>query len=122
MINHQYLNPNDLYEIKNKMRKDQTILGSDKPELITEHAAEYTKKEIDRNKIPQVNLQRGHKGLIGIENVDWDTTYRQKYTPKKNENDPNQKLNIQRSNLSLGDDKNKNISQYTEDYINYPIS
>ena len=30
------------------MKKDQTILGSDKPNLITEHAAEYTKKEIDK--------------------------------------------------------------------------
>ena len=28
---------------------------------------------------------------------------------------------MQKSNLSLGDDKNKNISQYTEDYINHPI-
>ena len=40
-------------------------------------------KEINKNKQPQVNLQRGHQGVIGIENIDWDTTYRQKYTPKK---------------------------------------
>ena len=38
------------------MKKDQTILGSDKPELITEHASEYTKKEIIRDKQPQVNI------------------------------------------------------------------
>ena len=48
MINHQYLNQMIYMKLQNKMRKDQTILGSDKPELITEHAAEYTKKEIDR--------------------------------------------------------------------------
>ena len=113
--------PNDLYEIKNKMRKDQTILGSDKPELITEHAAEYTKKEIDKNKQPQVNIQRGHQVVIGDQNIDWDTTYRQKYTPKKNDNDPNLKLNMQKSNLNLGDDNTKKITQYTNDYIQHPI-
>ena len=91
-------------DIENRMRKDQTILGSDKPELITEHAAEYTKKEIDRgiyNSRAQSNIQKEHQDLIGSEKNKWDTTYRQKYTPKKNENDPNQKLNIQKSNLSL---------------------
>ena len=99
--------PNDLYEIQKRMRKDQTILGSDKPELITEHTAEYIPKE--------------HQDLIGYQTVDWDTTYRQKYTPKKNENDPNQKLNIQRSNILLGDGKFQNKTKYAEDYINYQI-
>ena len=104
------------------MRKDQTILGSDKPDLITEHAAEYTKKEIIRDKSnPQINFNKEHIDLIGYQNIDWNTTYRQKYTPKKNENDPNQKLNIQSSNILLGDGKFQNKTKYAEDYINYQI-
>ena len=95
-------------DIENKMR-GQTILGSDKPDLITEHAAEYTKKEIDRgiyHSRSQSNIQKEHEDLIGKEKYKWDTTNRQTYTPKKNENDPNLKINMQKSNLSLGDDKN----------------
>ena len=69
--------PNDLYEIIIKWEKDQTILGSDKPDLITEHAAEYTKKEIIRDKSnPQINFNKENNYLIGYQKIDWNTIYR----------------------------------------------
>ena len=95
-------------KLKIKWEKDQTILGSDKPDLITEYVVEYTKKEIIRDKSnPQINFNKENNYLIGYQNIDWNTIYRQKYTPKKNENTPNLKWNMQKSNILLDKFQNK---------------
>ena len=103
------------------MRKDQTILGNDNPQLITEHAAEYTKKDIDRGNLKsQIIIPKEHVDLIGNDKLDWDTTHKLTYTPKKGEID-NQKIKIKQSNLKIGDGKFEGVTQYNKDYINHPI-
>ena len=111
---------NDGRDIENKMRKDQTVLGNDNPQLITEHAAEYTKKEIERDLKSQIIIPKGNIDLIGNDKLDWDTTYRVTHTPKEGEID-NQKIKIKQSNLKLGDGKFEGVTQYNKDYINHPI-
>ena len=112
---------NDGRDIENKMRKDQTVLGSDNPQLITEHAAEYTKKEIERDLKSQIIIPKGNIDLIGNDKLDWDTTYRVTHTPKEGEIDSRQMINVHKSNLKLGDGKFEGVTQYNKDYINHPM-
>ena len=108
---------NDLKEIQLKMKKDQTVLGGEERQFITEHAAEYTMKEADRNLKPQI--KREHEGLIGYQDLDWNTTYRTTHTPKKGEEDQKLKINMQKSSVEIGKGKFEGQTQYTDDYIKY---